>query len=48
VIAMTLPGPDREIVVEPLEVPAPHPRREPEPTPEAKPVTIPEPEKAPA
>lgn len=43
---MTLPGPGREIYVEPLEMPAPDPRREPKPEP--KPVVVPEPEKVPA
>lgn len=47
---MTLPGPGREIVVEPLETPAPDPHREPKPRrePEPKPVTPPVPEKVPA
>jgi hypothetical protein len=38
--AATLPGPAREITVEPIEVP----RREPEPLPEPEPEPIPEPE----
>jgi hypothetical protein len=47
---MTLPGPGREIVVEPLEVPVPEPRREPatKPEPEPEPTVAPEPEKVPA
>jgi hypothetical protein len=38
--AATLPGPAREITVEPIEVP----RREPEPLPEPEPEPVPEPE----
>jgi hypothetical protein len=42
---MTLPGPGREIVVEPLEVPAPAPQPVPEPEPQP---VIPQPVKVPA
>jgi hypothetical protein len=45
---MTLPGPGREIVVEPLETPTPDPPLEPEPEEEPKPVRLPEPERVPA
>ena len=43
--AATLPGPAREITVEPIEVPRREPERPPEPEPE--PVKEPEPQKEP-
>jgi hypothetical protein len=47
---VTLPGPGREIIVEPLEIPVPEPQREPAPEREPKPEPVPvrEPEKVPA
>jgi len=50
--AATLPGPAREITVEPIEIPreAPRPERapEPEPAPQPEPAPEREPEKVPA
>lgn len=50
--AATLPGPAREITVEPIEIPreAPRPERAPDPEPAPKPDPLPErePEKVPA
>jgi hypothetical protein len=48
--AATLPGPAREITVEPIEVPRrePEPVPEPEPAPQREPAPEKEPEKVPA
>ena len=48
--AATLPGPAREITVEPIEVPRREPERlpEPEPEPAREPEPVKEPEKVPA
>jgi hypothetical protein len=48
--AATLPGPAREITVEPIEVPRREPQRQPEPEPEPakEPEPVKEPEKVPA